>query len=78
MSHKNLEFCLLWLEHGCDDLRGCWIAILQDGLVLPGRHPAMGYAANAAYNHLGKGESDFEVTEDTGSFYRFTNDNPDF
>lgn len=62
----NAEFVAAWIEEA-----QCWRVIVGDGYVLPASFPAIGYAANAAYDFLGLGESDFDVTEDTGTFYRY-------
>lgn len=62
-----MEFCVIWF----DDPEG-YRVLLPNGTTLPEVFPAIGYAVNAGYDHFKLGESDFEVTEDTGTFYRYT------
>ena len=59
------QFCCIWFES-----RQQWFVLFEDGSLLDG-FPSIGHAANAAYSHLRLGESDFDVTEDTGTFYRY-------
>jgi hypothetical protein len=62
----NQEFVCVWIEE-CQ----IWRVLLGDGYCMPSPYHSIGYAANAAYDRLGLGESDFDVVEDTGSFYRY-------
>lgn len=62
----SAEFVAVWIEEA-----QCWRVILGDGYVMPASFPAIGYAAGAALDRLGLGEADFDVTGDTGTFYRY-------
>jgi len=60
------EFVAVWFEFGQE-----WIVMFPDGSVMRGDYAAIGYAVNAALTSLDAGESDFDCTEDTGTFYSY-------
>ena len=45
--------------------------MFPNGNIIDGGFGAIGHALAKAYDYLELGESDFECTEDTGTFYRF-------
>lgn len=60
------EFCAVWIEQA----QG-WFVIFGDATMIPEPFPAIGHAEGAALERLGLGQADFDVTEDTGRFYRY-------
>lgn len=60
------EFCVIWFESSQR-----WIVMFPNGNIIDGGFGAIGHALAKAYDYLELGESDFECTEDTGTFYRF-------
>lgn len=62
------EFLLVWF-----DTTEEWVAVLPNGRVLRGKWGAVGYALNAALEHLGRGEAEFDVIDlgGDGPTYRY-------
>ena len=59
------EFVCVWFETSQR-----WVVMFPNGEIIDREFPAIGYATNAAYEHMGD-VAEFECTEDTGQFYRF-------
>lgn len=60
------EFVCVWFES-----QSKWVAILSSGHVIDHGFGGVGYAVNAVYTYLGRGEAEFDCTADTGEFYRY-------
>lgn len=60
------EFCLIWFES-----TQRWVVIFPFLRVLDNGFTSMGYARNAALEEINAADADFDVEEDTGTFYRF-------
>lgn len=60
------EFCVVWFEQSQK-----WIVLFPNGEIIDNNFPAIGYATIAALKKLDAAEADFDVFEDTGTFYRF-------
>jgi hypothetical protein len=63
---KIEEFVAIWFESTQE-----WVVMFPDGTSIRNGFGAVGYAVNAALEYLSRGEVEFDVTEDTGTFYRY-------
>lgn len=65
------EFACIWFEAAQE-----WVVVFPDGKVLRGDKPwgAVGYAANAAFEHTGRGEYQWYVESGNGSYFGYEKD----
>ena len=60
------EFVCIWFES-----KQRWVVLIDNGKVIDETFGAIGYAVNSTLTEIGVGESDFDCTEDIGTFYRY-------